>query len=189
MEWPPLGGGGWRGRNSQSFLPSPWPAGLASQRAGPARDQVPSRSSREAASYLWGQVARWQSTPGRAVLGEVYTWKRTLGWVGGSLALSGSRSPAWHQGRGAVSSPPCRAWLRPHKREGPVFTHPLLRVTPLHGPHPLASVSRPAAMGREVGWLSKSGVRTGRALCKHQQCQSQGMCFWRKPSPVWFRRI
>lgn len=39
----------------------------------------------------------------------------------------------------------------------PVLCH----LTPLT---PLASVSQPAAMGREVGWLSKSGVSRGMAL-------------------------
>lgn len=60
----------------------------------------------------------------RAVSGEVYIWKGTPNWVGGSLALSGLRSPAWHQRRWAVPSPPCWAWLSSHEREGLVPTHP-----------------------------------------------------------------
>lgn len=114
----------------------------------------------EATSSLWRKVP---NVAGRAGLREVYIWKRMLSWAGGSLALSGPCSPAWHRGRWAVQSPPCWTWLSPRKREGLVLTHPCAQChpTPLTS---LASMSRPTAMGREAGWLSNSGVSRRMAL-------------------------
>ena len=56
-----------------------------------------------------------------------------------------------------------------------VLCHP----TPLTPP---ASVLQPVAMGREAGWLSKSGVRRGRASAwAHTgNGRRQGRCSWRR---------
>lgn len=91
------------------FPPQP-----VAKRACPALDWIPSHGDKD------HQLPLEESThvARRAVLGEVYIWKRTLIWAGGSLALSGPCSPAWLQGRWAVESPPYQTWLSPRKREG-----------------------------------------------------------------------
>lgn len=129
------------------------------KRAGPALDRIPPRGDKD------HQLPLEESThvSGRAVLGEVYIWKRTLIWAGGSLALSGPCSPAWLHGRWAVQSPPYRTWLSPRKREGFVLTQPCAQGHPTLLTS-LASMSQPAAMGRKVGCFSKSGGSRGMEL-------------------------
>lgn len=108
-------------------------------------------------------------------MGEIYIWKRTLGWVGHSLALSGPHSPARHRADGLSGLHPIGLGSVP-MREGLVLTQPCAQCHPAPLT-PLASMSQPAAMGREVGWLSKSGVRRGMALCglgKYWQWQKAG---------------
>lgn len=96
------------------------------------------------------------------MLGEIYIWKRMPSWVGGSWPY---QAPAVQHGTMAdglshlhpigLGSVPVRG--RALSSHIPVLCHP----APLT---PLASMSQPAAMGGEVGWLSKPGVRRGMAL-------------------------
>lgn len=99
---------------------------------------------------------------GRAVLGEICIWKKTAGWVvvpwlyQVPAVQHGTRADGLSElhptGLGSVSV-----------REDLVLTHPCAQChpTPLIPP---ASMSQPAAMGREAGWLSKSRVSRGMAL-------------------------